>query len=369
MTTGLGIKLPQGNSTDVEIASFRGQKSFRASRKVNFVLVMSAAIALAAIGSHLAASWAKITTTAAEAFTIGKSNGEPPAFLAGSSLASYGISWEQISTQLDMEIKTWGIAGSSPFEWELFQRKVPEARTTFIVVSPVELDEALLSDFRATVVPIGHTVNALRASHADWNYCKHTLEQYPVTWLRTLFPTLGRSRGLMGKLLIKVNNLMRPRSHTSETEAGPIITFRQPAADDEHQRQRISDWSESKITRKVLAMRLGFQGRQCFDGPKRLAFERMLRYGEQRSRTIVVVLPVSPAYARSFLPPETAQTFEDALTGLQQAAPRVQWLRLDKFPALSSADNFCDLDHLNLFGRQIATEALQAWLKQAGNQP
>jgi hypothetical protein len=284
-------------------------------------------------------------------------------------LADYGISWEKISTQLNMEIRVWGIAGSSPFEWEQFQKQVPEARTTFIVVSAVDLDEALISDFRAAIVPFGHTVKTLLAIQADRNYSKRVLSQYPITWLRVLFPTLGRSRGIMGDLRIKIGNLIKPSSRTSESEAGPTIKFGKETSDDEYKRQRMSDWSESKIVGKLVAMSVTFTSGHSFNGPKKLAFERMLQYADQKGRTFVVVLPVSPAYTKTFLWPETAQKFEDSLAELQRSAPRAEWLRLDQLPALSSADNFCDVGHLNVFGKQIATAALQDWVRQPGRQP
>lgn len=173
----------------------------------------------------------------------------------------------------------------------------------------------------------------------------------------------------MGKLLIRVNNLIRRPSHSSETDAGPTFAFGKAAADDPHRRERMSDWSESKLTGKIVAMRVSFQGRRCFDGPKRFAFERMLNYADQRGRTVVVVLPVSPAYAKAFLPPQLAQEFEDALLHLQRAVPQSQWLRLDKLVELSSPDKFCDLGHLNTTGKQIATDALRAWLNQPVTKP
>jgi len=332
-------------------------------------LVLITAIVIAALGSHLLASFLKVKTIAAQAFIFGKPNGKPPAFLAGSSTSAYGFLWEEISTQLDLEIKVWGIAGASPYEEEQFQKQVPEARTTFIVVSPVDLDEAAASDFRAAIVPLGQSIQALRETHADRKDSEHALDQYPMTWLRTLFPTLGRSRGIMGMLRQKAAYWINPSARTSETMVGPTIKFDKGTADDEYKRQKMSDWSEAKVVGKLVAMQVDFQGAHCFNGVKRLAFARMLQYGIQRGRTIVIVLPVSPAYMKEFMPPETVKEFEEELAGLQRGAPESEWLRLDELPGLASAENFCDLDHLNVYGRAIATEALRAWLKQPTNHP
>ncbi len=342
----------------------RVHRSSGVARAMQLATVLAGAVTIAAIGSHLVASWVKVKTRAAELFVVGGAHSNPPTFLAGSSVANYGISGDEISTQLDSQIKVWGIAGGSPVEWEQFQKQVPEAQTTLIIISAVDLDEALFSDFRAAIVPLGDAIKTLSASHADWNCSRRVLSQYPITWLRVLFPTLGRSRGIMGDLRIKIANLIKPSSRESETQVGPTIKFTSETFDDEYKRQRMSEWSESKILSKVVAMDVGFQGPHAFNGLKKFAFERMLRYGDSKGRTFVVVLPVSPAYAKAFLPPDTARKFEDALYDLQRSAPRSEWLRLDQVAELSSADNFCDVSHSNIFGRQIATKALRIWLSQ-----
>src|SRR5262245_40258690 len=122
------------------------------NRVRELALILALAIVIAASGSHLIANWLQIKTTAAEVFRIGNSNVQSKAFLAGSSLATYGMSWDLIAKRLDLEVNVWGIAGSSPYEWERFQKLVPEARVTFIVVSAYDLDEGLTCDFRAALV-------------------------------------------------------------------------------------------------------------------------------------------------------------------------------------------------------------------------
>lgn len=339
------------------------------SQSRQMALVLITAVVIAAVGSHLLASWLKVKTIASQPVVFGKPNGKPPAFLAGSSIMAYGISWEQISTQLDLEIKVWGIAAGSPVEFEQFQKQVPDARTTFIVVSAVDLDEAVVSDFRAAIVPLGQTIQTLRETDANWKDSMHALNQYPMTWLRTLFPTLGRSRGIMGMLRQNAANWIKPSSSTSARMAGPTINFGKDTDDDEYKRQRMSDWPESKVIGKLSAIQADFDGPHSYDGVKRMAFERMLQYGCHRGRTIVVVMPVSPAYSREFMPPETAKKFEQAIIELQRGAPQSEWLRFDQLPGLAVAENFCDLDHLNVFGKRIATEALQARLEQPAHQP
>jgi hypothetical protein len=222
----------------------------RSSRQLAMGLTVATVIAV--IGSHWVASLLKVKTIAAQAFTIGKPNGNPPAFLAGSSVADYGITWEEISTQTDTEIKVWGISGGSPYEWEQFQKQVPEARTTFIVVSAYDLDEAMICDFRADLVPLRHTIETLRTIHADWKYSKRALSQYPMTWLRTLFPTLGRSRGLMEKLRENVAELIKPSSRTSETLAAVFLAHLVVSKDS-------NCWSVDFSKRPVVARALAYR--------------------------------------------------------------------------------------------------------------
>ena len=84
---------------------------------------------------------------------------------------------------------------------------------------------------------------------------------------------------------------------------------------------------------------------------------------------MVIVLPVSPAYAKEFMPPELTRQFEAELAAARQRFPRTEWLRLDQLPGLAANENFCDLVHMNVFGKQLATEAFQTWLKQTAPQP
>jgi hypothetical protein len=330
---------------------------------LRLALVLVAAIVVATVGSHSLASWLKIKRKAGQPISIGNPNGKPPAFLAGSSLASYGIAWDQISTQTVTEIKTWGVAGGSPYEWEQFQYQVPDARATYIVVSFYDLNEAMICDFRADLVPLSQTIRNLRAFHADWRYSKRALGQYPITWLRALFPTLGRSRGTMGKLREKVVNLIKPSTARSWSEAGPILDFGKATVVDDYKLQRISDWPKSKVMGKLVAMRVDSQDSQTFNGPKSLAFRRMLQYANQLGRTIVIVLPVSVSYSREFISPEMLRKFEASMDDAQRHSPRTEWLRLDKLAGLASDQNFCDLVHMNIFGQRIATESLQTWLQ------
>jgi hypothetical protein len=311
--------------------------------------------------------WVKIRTTAVTHFDYRNANGSSLAYLAGSSLAGQALSWKRISQVSDREIIGWGIAGGSPCEWEMFQPRARGARMTFIVVSSYDLDEAILCDFRAEVVPIGHTIQALRQSHADWSHSRTALSQYPTAWLRLLFPALGRSRGIMGELHQKLEGAVG-HSTTIRSDAGPTLSLGQDGAVDEARNGRISDWPEAERLRKLTAMSSGFQGSHSFQGPKHFALRRMLQYGKNRGDVIATVVPVSPTYAKAFMNMELSRQFESSIGEIERDISGIRWIRLDHLNALNSDDNFYDLVHMNAVGQQITTDTFLSLLKGSGHQ-
>src|SRR5208283_5516529 len=92
---------------------------------------------------------------------VGSQDQKPSAFLEGSSLAFHGLDWGRISKSLGISMETWGVAGSSPAEWEVFQEQAPHAPRTFLVVSAYDLNENWLCDFHADVVPLSETIRNL----------------------------------------------------------------------------------------------------------------------------------------------------------------------------------------------------------------
>ena len=90
----------------------------------------------------------------------------------------------------------------------------------------------------------------------------------------------------------------------------------------------------------------------------------MMNHAKNRGRLVVVVLPVSPAYAKEFLTPAVEREFEIALAEVQRRASRAHWIRLDQLDELNSNENFWDLVHINVYGQKIATEAFLDQLKK-----
>jgi hypothetical protein len=333
------------------------------NRRTQSFLVFIAATMIAAVSSHGVISCLKMGSTPKH-FVIGKSVGNPPAFMGASSIGFYGIDWDQIASDAGTQIWSWAVPGATPLELEQFQKRAPEARTTFIVVSTVDLDEASSCEFRASIVPVDQAINSLWLEHAGWQEAKRVLGLYPVAWLQVLFPTLGRAHAVMGTALMRAGNLIRHSSGKPETVDGPTLKVGK-LAHDEYAMQRLSDWPRAKVLSKLESMRVEFRGVHSFNGAKRQALERMLQYANQRGPSVVLVMPVSSSYNQEYVPPDLARQFETSLAELQRGAPQTQFLRLDQVPGASSDQNFCDLVHMNAPGQKLATDALEAWVKNS----
>jgi hypothetical protein len=356
-------KLDAGDSGSHEAAI--PPAAIRSPRPVlRLLTVIAGAILIASTGSHMLVGWLHIRTTAVSPFTIGNARTQPPAYLAGSSLAGQGLEWERISRELNQRIIGWGIAGGSPFEWQIFQPRAAAVRRTFVVVSCYDLDESILCDYRAEVVPLAETIKSLKESHADWASAKRTLAQYPTNALRILFPTFARSRGIMGELRMKVSSVIHTTA-SGELQAGPTLSFRNDPAEEEYRSGRISDWPKAEGLRKVTAMSSAFQGGHSFAGLKHYAFKRMLECARTQGETIAVVLPVSPMYTDAFMSPESMHQFESSVSAVQNQVSGVKWMRLDQVANLRSNDYFYDLVHMNFFGQNSATDLFSSWLKQS----
>ena len=333
------------------------------NRRRRAVLVLMAAIVIASFGSHLVVSYLRMGGPAATPFVIGKSFGKPPAFLAASSIGSYGIAWDQIADDIGTEIRGWGVAGGTPIEFEQLQKKVPEARTTFIVVSTCDLDEATSCEWRSSIVPLSQAFASLEAEHADWQEMKTVLGQYLVKWLGVVFPTVGRSHVVFGMTAMRVTELIHYSSGKIE---GPVLKFGKAPANDVYVAQKLSDWPRSKIITKLASRAVEFHAPHSFDGAKKQALGRMLEYANQLGPTVVLVMPISASYTHEYFPPKVSPQFEATLAQLQHSAPKTEFLRLDQVPGLTSDDNFCDVVHMNLPGQKLATQALRAWVKNSG---
>lgn len=333
-------------------------KRNRPAGKRRFLLVALLAVIITSAVCHPLVRWLHIRTGTVSHRLIGDSFGQPRFWLAGSSITGDGIAWDTVSSERRRGLETWFVAGSSPCEWEPFQRLDPAAPISFIGVSVYDLNEEYLCDFRSQIVSWPQALRDLTKTHCRWDYSKRVLSQYPLKYIRLLFPTAGRSQGVMGGLKEQARNYFHLGS-AADSEAGPGIPTFDARSVNPIKRQKISTWPKARLLQRLTKMKSACFGLHSFDGPKKLALRRILEEATARGRVaVVVVLPVSPAYQKEFLTPEVNSAFENSIASLQRDVPRAKWIRLDRLPELNSDDNFWDVVHMNVEGQQIATDAL-----------
>lgn len=324
---------------------------------LKLALILCMAVAISSVASHATIRWLGIRSSHGGYRHYGSQDLKALTILHGSSIAWDGLDWEQISEVMDSAIESWITPGSSPAEWEVEHQRSPQLNRAIIVVSPYDLNEYWLCDFRADIVPLDQSIEELQYCGSDQQLCKRILSQYPQMFVRKLFPTVGRSDGVMVGIRAKLHELASGASmevidapKLSSTRASDVVV-------------KLSDWSPARLQRRLVLMRTGFQGKHRFHGPKKVALERLLERAGQQGHVVMVVMPVSPIYQKEFLPPRVMQEFEDALTDLQHSSPQTRLVRLDHLPDLDDDATFSDLVHLNIYGQRIATAAFLTQLK------
>jgi hypothetical protein len=336
-------------------------------RKKQFMVAILASVLVASVVSHVAAAKFGIYTGKPTYRRIGPTNG-PQVFCAGSSLLQFGISWPELSATLGQGIENWGVGGSTPEIWEVSQLLATNSNLMIVGVSVYDLNEHRLCDSRAHIVPFSSTIEDLWHLKAGWPFFKRVVSQYPLAWLRILFPTAGRSDPVLVGLRRKLRQLTS-LSPSPDGQADALVLPSEPILNFGDTTEKLSDWPADKKLRRMALQRNEIHGMHGFNGPKKLAFLRMLNRAQQRGRAIMVVMPVAPSYAQEFLKPEVVRDFEDALAAAKLVAPDARFVRLDQLPALNSDEYYSDFVHLNAAGRRIANEAFLKQLAQADRQP
>ena len=318
------------------------------TRRNQLFLIVGGAVFVASAISHAAVRLFKLERSPRLVERIGVESQNTPLCAAGSSLLFYGLDWELISKALGRGIIKCGVPAASPSELEQVASPI-QTDATVIGISLYDLNEHLLSDFRSEVVPFGGTVRDLYASNADWPFTKRLVGQYPLTYARTLFPTAGRSLGVMVGIRRELRQLLGRGAGTSGAE--PALTFEQRGSAVE----TIESWTEGRTLRNLAQIETGCQGRWEFNGPKRLALQRLVGRAQEKGHVFLVVMPQPPPFLKKFATAEVLQRFERALAEIGKAHPQVVWVRLDRAPVLQSSRCYWDLVHLNGTGQQLAT--------------
>jgi hypothetical protein len=327
------------------------------NRCTKFALVFLTALALSSLATHAIIRALGIVTFAMPFPPSGTNYLSTPLVAAGSSLITYGLDWDRVAREFSRPVKILATPAASPCELELLAAAVPTNAATILGIAASDMDEEVLSDFRSENVPLARTWQDLRESHADGTLARRTLGQYPLRYLRVLYPTAGRSTGvLVGFRQAARAFIHRHASSISE----PLPTFNNAAG---WPTNKISDWDSGRLLRNTSQQRGLSAERHSFDGPKRLALERMLRVALARGKAIIVVMPNSPIYNHDVINDSIEAEFQKELGEIAREFPAVQWIRLDQIPALQSDALYWDLVHLNADGRPVASNELLRQLK------
>jgi hypothetical protein len=337
------------------------------SPKTQFILLVCATLLVASVGSNFVARWIGLPQPGAAYRRIGPVDG-PQVFCAGSSLLQFGLAWPEISKTLGQGMENWGVGGSSPSEWEISQTLATNVNLMIVGVSVYDLNEDHLGNARANIVPLTWTIRDLWDSGMSWHFSKRLLSQYPLAYLREIFPTAGNADAVLVGLRRKLPTTLRT-SAAAEDSANSMVVPRDAVMEFGGSTEKLSDWPAAKTLRRMALMRSETQGMHTFGGPKQLALQRMMQRAQSCGSNIVVVLPVAPLYTREFVTPEVSSNFEASLSEIQREFPAAQFVRLDQVAALQSDEYFSDPVHMNGAGREIATEAFLKALKPQPARP
>lgn len=327
--------------------------SSESKRPLQLLIILAGCVLSCAIASHIAVSWLRISVTYGGYHHYGTSGKEAHTILHGSSLAYDGIDWGLVSENMGEPIESWATPGSSPAEWEVMHRRSPKATFAFIVVSPYDLNENFLCESRANIVSLWQAVADLVKADSEWTFCKRVISQYPMSIVRTIFPTVGRADGVMTGIRYKLHRILRGSSNAS---AGDAPKFGSTGSSEVT--EKLSEWPAARLQRRLVLMRSSCQGRHSFNGPKKMSLERLLKSADIQGNVVLIVMPVSPIYRKEFINAQINSDFESQLSSLQAICSRSTLIRLDNLKELQDSAMFSDLVHLNMFGQRIATAAL-----------
>ena len=325
------------------------------------VLVLSAGL------SHLTAAALGVSFASISRLSVRPDLRGRPMALLGSSIALYGLDHEALAAARQRPLRAWFVPAGSPAELEALRPEVPPEATTIVGISVYDMNELVLADRRAELVPIRRAVADLRESDADWPFAKRVLGQYLLQGANRAFPTAGKSDLVMIGLRRAAGEAAGGRWPFGRAASGPppggatpAVTF-DPRGVPERERT-LDAWSLDERLRSVANYRAAGRDRHGFFGPKHLALRRLISAATARGDAVVVVFPVSPLYAGEFLDPTARESFEQLLADLARSVPAVGVLRVDRDPALHSERAFRDLVHLGPEGRRHATAAVAGLL-------
>ena len=329
------------------------------SRRSQLLMIIVAVAAITSLVSHIAVRALHIRVDAVQQLDFGNTNLPVHGIAVGSSLMFYGLDWSGVARDTGMHVQGWAVPSGSVVEMEVLKRNVPTPQYTFLGFGISDINDNYVSDYRAEIVPLGKAIAGLWEAHVDWSFARRVLSQYPLKYLRAIFPTAGRSMHVMVGVRAELKKLLK-RGQAQPSEQAVI------SSESNTHQESISDWPEARKLRNIALNRDSSAGSFTFRGPKRDALLRFLKDGAVTGKVVVVVFPESLVYEKAFVTAEVKRQFHAMLDEAQKQTPEALWLRLDLMPELRSDAFYWDLVHLNAPGQARATEALRKHLAASG---
>jgi len=348
---------------------FRTRSGLRLAAIAFLSLVLSSAanyFVTGWLGLTQTSSWLKFSEHLPTYRRIGPISG-PQVFCAGSSLLVWALSWPKISEYLGQGIEDWTVAGSSPEVWDVFLQRSRETNITIVGISAYDLNEMRLTPDRATYVPLSETLSDLWSFKIDTDLRYRLLSQYAMKYLRLVYPIAGDADKVLVALRRKAAEQLGLKVSLDEHEG---VLAEQTGVLNVQDATSLNEWSAARIVRRLAALRAENHGLHQFtNGPKSRALLRLLSRARRRGPVVVIVMPVSEAYAREFLDDRSMAAFETAVSGAMAVIPDATVVRVDRLPGISDHRFFADLVHMNSEGRRLATSLFLKEVSKSGPTP
>lgn len=322
--------------------------------------VLAGALALTALVSHVVGSWLGVGFEPISHGVVGRSD-RPHVRVYGSSLTLFGLDYEKLGQTLDRSVAGTFVPRGSPCEIEVLLDSQPDDGTPlWLGVSLFDLNENVVADHRAALVPMARTLQDLAQAPVAWTLKKRIVSGYVALPFARIFPTAGKSIAVMTGLRRRARGLLHASRDEGDADAALTLDLaRVPAT-----AESIADWTAATRLRVLGNYRTTGIDRHEFRGPKWRALQRLSeRYG---ARLTVIVFPLSPLYEAEFDPGGHARArLVELLDGLERAGQGTHFVRLDRLPALANNAAYYDPVHLNAPGRSLATRAVLSDLVKA----
>ncbi len=315
-------------------------------------LIAAAAIALSALVSHVAVRVLKLKVTMLQHRVFRAGEKPVGTTIFGSSTAFDGVAWKTVAGSLGDSLESWPVGGGSPLEWRAIQRRQPATGRVFVVVSPIDMDDHFLCEFRANLISIPEAVRDFPEGPGGWPFAGRLVDQYTLSFTRVLYPTAGRADGVMmgGRRLVA---RLAGRRDVGDSVTGRGLYQDEPSDITE----RVSDWSAGRLEKELADMRSRSLGRHYFLGQKYRALVRLIHEVGEPGRVVLAVIPLSQAYWNQLLNPEDRREFQEMVGRVAKECPGILVLRNDQLPELLDDGMFRDLAHMNMFGQRASTAA------------